>query len=482
MNFKKLPFFLILFTLFYACQNTTQSEDSDTSVTGPTMQEELDPLTSPAADGYSTSTNVSPPIQQVNVPTRLFKIKAHESKTIEIKETGTSIVIPANAFVDANGVAIQGEVDIQFKEYHDIGDILASGIPMRMTSPDGSTGYMQSAGMFDIQGSSEGKAVFVAESKTLEVNLASNYNDATYDFWKFEKEKKQWMNRGVSEARPNEKKQKALKRIAKTKKPEKPILPYKFDKNKPVLEFDINYDNFPELKEMNGILWQYAGSDDTKNPVKNKWIYQEDWDAAEIEPFPSGNLYKLTLKNKKRAFITTVSPSQSGAEFEKSMAEYSRKQKEYEENKLSIADLKNLAEEQAEFLRTAQIDGFGIFNYDLMVKDEDNILVDAKFDFGTMIPGINRIAKVYMIVDNRNVVCYPSKDWSRVRISPTLSTKMMAILPGQKYATISEDEFKRIIDDIKAAEGTRSYTFKMSFKDQVIASLDDLKDALSRLV
>ena len=82
----------------------------------------------------------------------------------------------------------------------------------------------------------------------------------------------------------------------------------------------------------------------------------------------------------------------------------------------------------------------------------------------------------------RNVVCYPAVDWKKVRINPNVSTKMVAILPGKKYATISEDEFKTIIDDIKDAEGSRSYTFKMNFNDRVIASLDDLKDAIRRLV
>lgn len=485
MNRKIIPFFLILSIFLYACQNTTQSDESSTqseTTDQAAMQEESD-LTSEAIlspDGYSTSTNVSPPIEQVTVPTHHFTFKGTEAKTINIKETGTSIVIPANVFVDADGNPIQGKVDIEFKEYHDVGDIIASGIPMRMTAPDGSTGYMQSAGMYEIQGESNGKPIFIKEGESIEINLASDYDDAVYDFWSFKRESKQWLNKGVTDAQPNPSKEKAMKRLAKAPKINQPLKPYKFDKNKPVLEFDINFSNLPELKEMHGILWQYAGDDDSKNPVKNKWVMQENWDAAEIEPFPSGNLYKLTLKNDKKSFVTTVCPSQSGEEFERSMLEYARKQKEYEANKLSISDLKQLAEDQKDFIRTAQLDGFGIYNYDLMVKDEDNILVDAKFDFGTMIPGINNLTTVYMIVDNRNVVCYPASDWAKIRISPTAKTRMMAILPGKKYATISESEFAGLIDDIKKADGLK-YTFKMSYEDRVIASLQEMKDIIQRL-
>lgn len=482
MNSRILPFFLILFTLLYACQNTTQSDEANTLNADPTMQEEnsTPSTTTPISpNAYVTPSNVSPPLEKVSVPTHRFKVDASKGKTIEIKETGSSIVIPANAFVDAAGNTVTGEVEIQFKEYHDVGDILASGIPMRMTAPDGSTGYMQSAGMFDIQGKSEGKAIFVAEGKALDVNVASDYNDVTYDFWKFEKKNQQWINRGPTKAKDNPVKKRALKRIAKTPKTEKPILPYKFDKNKPVLEFDINYDNFPELKEMNGIVWQYAGDDDLRDPVKNKWVFQENWDKAEIEPFPYGNLYRLILKSNSKEFITTVSPSQSGEDFEKSMAEYTRKQKEYEANKLSLEDMKELAEAQGDFIRSARIEGFGIYNCDFILRDDDNILVNAKFDFGTMIPGINKLAKVYMIMDNRNIICYSPR--GEIKIVPDAKTRMVAILPNQKYATISESQFDAILDDIKAAEGGQ-YTFKMNFKDKVIASLNQLKDTINQLV
>lgn len=479
MNSRILPFFLALFTLLYACQNTTQSEEANTLDNKPAMQEESKTPSTTTPNTYATPTNITPPLEDVSVPIHSFKVNAKKGKTIEIKETGSSIVIPANAFVDANGNPITGEVNIQFKEYHDVAEILTSGIPMSMIAPDGTTGYMQSAGMFDIQGTSEGKAIFIAEGKALDVNIASDYNDVTYDFWKFDKENQQWINRGPTKAKDNPVKKKALKRIAKTPKVEKPILPYKFDKNKPVLEFDINYDNFPELKEMNGIVWQYAGDDEKRDPVKNKWVFQENWDKAEIEPFPYGNLYKLVLKSNSKEFITTVSPNQSGEEFEKSMAEYSRKQKEYEANKVSIEEMKELVKEQRNFIRSARIEGFGIYNCDYMMRNNDDILVQAKFDFGTMIPGINKLAQVYMIMDNRNIVACPIT--GPIRINPDGKTRMVAILPHQKYATISESEFDKMMDEIQAADGGH-YTFKMTFKDKVIASLQQLKDTINQLV
>ncbi len=479
MKFQYLILSLLVFLIF-ACNNTNSTDES-------TMNDSIEDETTNLSqneinispDGYATGRDILR-IENVSVPKQSFKVDAAKGKTIEIKETGTSIVIPENAFVDATGNPVNGEVKIEFEEYHDVGDIIASGIPMQMTAPDGSTGYMQSAGMFDIQGSAGGKAIFIAEGKSVEVNLASKYNDTEYDFWSFDKKNKQWLNKGVSKAKDNVNKIKAKKYIAKNKSVKSPVKPYQFDKNKAVMEFDINLENFPELKEMNGVVWQYAGNDSKKDPLQNKWVFSNQWDSAEIEPFEDSNLFRLKLKSKNKEFITTVCPSQSGAEFQASMAEYSRKQKEYESNKVTIAEMKELAKNQADFIRSYSVEGFGIYNYDVMMKDEDNIPILADFDFGTMIPGIKKIAKVYMITGDRNVVVYPYSDWHKIRINPNTSTKMVAILPGNKYATINEKQFATLMDDIKASEN-RKYIFKMNFKDEVIASLDHLKKIIKSL-
>ena len=47
----------------------------------------------------------------------------------------------------------------------------------------------------------------------------------------FVKGKKQWLNKGVSKAKPNQAKKTALKRIAKAPEKVQPVAPYQFDKN-----------------------------------------------------------------------------------------------------------------------------------------------------------------------------------------------------------------------------------------------------------
>ncbi len=487
MKIQNLFTLFLLTTFFYACQNITQNETSENTLNTPNTENiNTKPL---APNAYATKTTVQPPLENVDVPLQSFTINAQKAQVIEIKETGTSIEIPANAFVDEQGNIIQGEVIIDFKEYHDVGDILASGIPMQMTAPDGSTGFMQSAGMFDIQGKvanqeegSGAKAIFIAEDKALKVNLASYKNDGEYDAWRLDEGNKQWLNKGLSQVEKNKNKAKALKYVEKNKPKATPIKPYKFDKNKPVLEFDINLKNFPELKEMNGVMWQYAGSDDTKDPAKNKWVYEENWDAVEVDPIKESNLYQLKLRNKFKEFTSVVCPSQSNDDFKKSMAEYNSKLKEYEENKVTYEDMQALAETQADFIRSYSVNGFGIYNYDLMMKDDEFIPLLADFDFGVKIPGAKQFTTVYMIYNDRNVVCYPPNQWSSIRIDPKGKTKMVAILPGNKFATISATEFEVLVDDIKEAKNSH-YTFKMTYhKENAIASLEELKTIIEGLV
>ncbi len=473
---KILNYLLVGFMLTFmmSCQNQENPQNQEINLSENELSTEI------PANAYLTASGIEAPLKNVNVPVKTFTINATKEQIIEIDETGTSIEIPANAFVDADGNLVEN-VNISFREFHSAADILASGIPMQMTAPDGSSGYMRSAGMFDIQGFANGKAVFVAEQKELKVNLASYHNDADYDVWRLDDNNKQWLNRGLSQVTKNDKKGKALKYVEKNKVGEAPLKPYKFDKNKPVLEFNINLENFPELKEMNGVMWQYAGGDDSKDPAKNAWIYKTDWDHADVEQFEDSNLFKLTLKNSKKEFVTTVCPSQSDEEFKNAMAAYSSKLKQYEENKLTYEDMKQMAEKQADFMRSMSVEGFGIYNYDRMMKDDEFLPVVANFDFGTMIPGMNKFTTVYMIYDDRDVMRYPVSDWSKIRIDPNGKTQMVAILPNNQIATIGSNEMAAIMSDIRAAKGGK-YTFKMNFHDgEKVNSFEQLQNIMEIL-
>ncbi|NJN77433.1 MAG: hypothetical protein HC803_03155 [Saprospiraceae bacterium] len=65
---------------------------------------------------------------------------------------------------------MKGKVDISYREFHDAAAIIASGIPM--TNSEGDK-YMETAGMFEINGSQNGQEVGIADDKEIEVKMGS---------------------------------------------------------------------------------------------------------------------------------------------------------------------------------------------------------------------------------------------------------------------------------------------------------------------
>jgi hypothetical protein len=134
-------------------------------------------------------------------------VSSHESATInpeavnviELSTSQSRIVIPENAFVDSEGNTVTEPVTIYFKEYRDPLDFVLSGIPMSFIS-DSSVSYFSSAGMFDIQGFSSGKEVYVADGKTIDVSFESTTDADGFNFWRFDDSSGQWQDLGVSDA------------------------------------------------------------------------------------------------------------------------------------------------------------------------------------------------------------------------------------------------------------------------------------------
>jgi hypothetical protein len=98
---------------------------------------------------------------------------------------GTKILVPQDAFVDKNNKAIVGKVDLEYREFHEAAEILASGIPMVYDSA-GIKQQFESAGMFEIRGFQDNKPVFIAKNKTIAVDMASFVTGDNFRFYYFD--------------------------------------------------------------------------------------------------------------------------------------------------------------------------------------------------------------------------------------------------------------------------------------------------------
>lgn len=420
---------------------------------------------------------VSPPLNSVDVTFLNFDVTNSAPKTINL-DNGTSIEIPANAFIDGNGNLIEGEVKISYREFHTAADILASGIPMK-ASFNGIDGDMQTAGMFEIMATANHQEVFVAEGKNINVNMASKVNGTNYDFWEFDQEKGAWNNLGQSTAQPNLKKQAAQAEITKLEKFKAPTPPAKFDKKKPVLNFDLNLANFPELKSMKNIFWQFTGNGE--NPKNNPWIFKEKWTSADIKKGTRGNEYIMVLKNEKRNFSTTVCPSQKGKEFDEALSNYESALREYKSNETTKEERMNFMKRQADFVRSFQIQRMGIYNCDALIGVPEALAFQAKFDFGPEVPTAHNKVNVYLITnDARSVIAYPYSARNSFRLDPNMDNQLVAILPNNKFATFSQKDFDANMEEMRNSNN-KVYTFKMNVETEPIENMEDLNNVLAAL-
>ncbi|MEZ4954590.1 MAG: hypothetical protein R2825_13560 [Saprospiraceae bacterium] len=242
---------LVLAFLFQSCNDQT---------------EQTSQISSPENDAAAIAVkqDISPAFASINVAAQHLTVKGTDAQTLQLS-SGSSIDVPAAAFVNANGSPVTGDVDIAFREFHNAAEIIASGIPMKVFKENGKEEWMQSAGMYEINGSQNGQPVFVAPGKTLNVNLVSEV-DGAYDFWKFDEESGNWDNLGVSTPQPNPNATIPQNAIPSGQYRPTTSCTDRFQSKYPTHRFEVNLKNFPELADKQGIVWQYAGKRCPKRP------------------------------------------------------------------------------------------------------------------------------------------------------------------------------------------------------------------------
>ena len=90
------------------------------------------------------------------IPATRVRFAAEEGLRYENPATGTSVFIPANALVQADGKPVSGEVEFELREYRSIPDFLTSGIPMHYADERGQY-FFNSGGMFDLRVNQHGE-------------------------------------------------------------------------------------------------------------------------------------------------------------------------------------------------------------------------------------------------------------------------------------------------------------------------------------
>lgn len=130
------------------------------------------------------------PIPSAAVKFQTFKLNAAEGGEFAAA-SGAVLRIPPDAFEDANGAPVSGEVRFGFREFRDAAEILASGLPMAYDSA-GTTHLFQSAGMFETRARQQGRELRLRAGKAVELAYPPTRRGDGFNFYVLDKDGQNW--------------------------------------------------------------------------------------------------------------------------------------------------------------------------------------------------------------------------------------------------------------------------------------------------
>ena len=397
------------------------------------------------------------PINGLNIPNTEHKVLAGEEGQI-VTETGTIIKYPKNAFLDTAGNHITGEIEILFREFHDVIEIFASGIPMEYDSASNKY-HFESAGMFDIKGMHNGMPLTINPDAPLVVELSSKQHGDYFNLYKLD-EKGKWnyiekdtakgaytqqldsiglarLSQRIKTLEKNAKQtlkaqKKADKSFNKLLKENKIYQPLKANNELYSIQLESNKIEFPELIPFKNVLFEITEENIDFTPE----LANKDWDDIKLKRKRNSDYMLIMFDNlKKHTFIVRPVLSASdvvGANkiFEKLLSSYDDKlggkllsekavrdslKKVYKSISDSVNILNNFASRQAYEMSeieksTAQIkriftlDSFGIFNSDCPQKLPKGALFEPIFVNGKDNSDTLSFNHIYMAELNKNAL------------------------------------------------------------------------------
>lgn len=450
---------------------------------------------------------IVPPIPELAPAYQDFTINVQEESILTLT-SGTIITVPANALVDAQGKLITGKATIRYREYHDAVSVLLSGIPMTYTS-NGQKHHFQTAGMFDIVGEQNGKALSIKSGSGVQVDLASFEEDNSYSFFALDQEKG-W--RFVDHVEPlvnpqREILNKEIKELNKkmvnvnspyfvfnydgvldisfTENPlsaenrantklQKKFKAYHIETYKSSVHDYLKYENTSYPADM--IIWRSIGR---RFP---NWARYKKCDIS-LELL-KGNTYKITAKHNGKQFEGTIAmlvplkylfdytPKRWKNNIATVLKDISNKEEKYREK---LEQLRLRREQQAAVIRSFNIAGFGVYNYDRLMKEENTIDVLAHFK----VQGVEHLDWVLCLPeDGKTVIKYPQEDWEKVTLFPDNKARFVSILPDKRVALYSAEAYQALdFDALKSKD-------RPQIDVELVTVLEELdsEEALRRLL
>lgn len=308
------------------------------------------------------------PMEKLQKDYTTFKVDGNKGGVFEY-ESGSTVTIPANAFVDESGQPVNGEIELQYKEYVDYVDFFIGGIPFNYDSASASY-QLISAGVIDVQAFQNGEPVQLLPEKSLEIALQASITfdpKDSYNAYKIDAPARNWqfhssvfvepilsedLQLQINSAQANQensalidieqqtaalqaKKDQMLANIeANLPMPEKPIQPLAADPNNNVTNFDFDEDALKDEhiaewhNKYRSLIWEVSKD---QQAAFDKATTLE-WDAIQWRKVDDYN-YQVTMIDEATPSNNVqlrLRPVLAGQDYQNAVNDYEEKLKLYE--------------------------------------------------------------------------------------------------------------------------------------------------------
>lgn len=462
-----LPVLLLLLMMACGENKDAQTTEEKSSATKTTTTE--------------TTVTVQSPFEGFDLEMQTFTIQ-NALKDQEIKlASGGKIFIPAGSVVDKSGNAV-GDYEIKFREIQTPAEIIASGIPMVYDSAGVKMNF-ESAGMFEIRAYKNDEPLEIAPDKSIKVDITSNKSDKNFNFYKLDDKTQNWGYESTCSPRPNPGK-KDIKAIEEEIKAlEKPTQPVKYTPADKIFDLKLDFDEQLEFAELSSLMWKFQGTDPAQDPFKSPDFFKHQWNM--IRMLPSKEIpgaYEISLAKEKDTvkFNTVAVPVYRGKTLDKANEKFTAMLAEYNEVLEERMAEKDRIQREGTFLRSMELQGFGIYNYDRQLKFEENIPVLASFEFDNYTLPEKTKATIFLVIKSTNsCVKYTPETFDKFAFDPNADNGLVAILPNDVMAVFTSDDFSKL--DVRKIKNSGKYTFTLKVQDKKPKNVQDLNASIASL-
>ena len=186
--------------------------------------------------------------------------------------------------------------------------------------------------------------------------------------------------------------------------------------------------------------------------------------SFELEP----NMYQLILGNEGKSFVTYIYLSEQQLRQINRYLKFRTSRIDEEEDRRN---------QELQVRRSFRMSEFGIYNWDKLINNIGFSTIAAEFDFDT--PLEYNDVRVFHIteIEGKVVIEYGKSGSNNFSFDKNSPNKLLAVLPGQKVALFSEDDFRQL--DYQVIRNTGRHTFQMKVQPDSIQNLSQLTSLLS---